>query len=156
MTTTRKANIAVKPSNVQRIAVALDEINKRARFHIASADDVFRAARHAEDRLAALGVPTRDRAGAVCDYVSGRDVKRAYKYDRRLNTVKLLRSSNGWTVAEIKVWDATPAAKSGINLTLTAAQDALAVAKLRAGYKIAAPAAAPQDLVVQTQNSVNS
>jgi len=146
MTTTKQVKIPAKPINAQRIDAALDEINGRAQTHTASTYDVFRAARHAEDRLAALGVPARDRAGAVCDYVSGRDVKHSYKYDRRLNTVKLLRNTSGWTVAEIKLWDATPAAKTGINLTLTAAQDGLAVAKLRNGYTIVAAAAVQQEV----------
>jgi len=154
MTTTKLTSIAVKPANAQRIAAALDKINGRARFHTASAGDVFRAARHAEDRLTALGVPARDRAGAVCDYVSGREVKRAYKYDRRLNTVKLLRRTTGWTMSEVEIWDAGVGAKPGILLTLTAAQDALAVGKLRTLYRFtAAPTATVAAAAVQQEDA---
>lgn len=136
MTTTNTTSIAIKPANAQRIDAALAYINGRAQSHTASADDILRAVKQAEEKLAALGVPVRDRAGAICHYTSGNRVAAAYKYERRLNKVLLIRNGSGWTMTEIKLWDAWPNTRTGISLALTAAQDAIAVAKLRETYAV--------------------
>ena len=60
----------------------------------------------------------------------------AYKYSRTVSRVSLARSASGWFVTAICTADVFPSASGGVYLTLTAAQDAAVVAKVRASYSI--------------------
>lgn len=128
--------IKIRQTNAPRIAAALATVNARATTHTASVEDLFRAADHAEQRLASYGLTKGQRAGARCSFASGGTVPSSYKYQRRINRVTLVRSSSGWSVAEISICDVWPSTRGGVTVSLTPAQDGLAVAKLRDGYAV--------------------
>ena len=68
----------IQITNTEKLCVALDHVNGAANAHTASAWDVVQQATAAEAHLDALGIPKRDRSGAVRDFVSGEAVSNAY------------------------------------------------------------------------------
>lgn len=116
----------------------LDTINCRARTHTADAGTIIRTALIAEAELADLGIPVKHRIGARVRATSGDALPKAYaKHGRTVirTTFELLRRSRGWTLASAEARsyfvNQNP---GGVRLTLTAEQDAIAVAKTRARY----------------------
>jgi len=129
-------NIKISKANEPRIVAALANVNGRATAHTASCADIFRAAEDAEQKLASLGLTKAQRAGARCVFASGGTVPQSYKYKRVVNRVTLVRSTSGWSLAEIVLCEVWPSTRGGITISLTPAQDALAIVKLRDGYAV--------------------
>ena len=110
----------------------LDIINGRAHAHTADAGTIIRTA------LADLGIPVKHRVGARARATSGGALPKAYaKLGRTVTrtTFELLRRSRGWTLASAEARSYFASQNPGdVRLTLTAEQDAIAVAKTRARY----------------------
>ena len=95
----------IQITNTEKLCVALDHVNGAANAHTASAWDVVQQATAAEAHLDALGIPKRDRSGAVRDFVSGEAVSNAYSKKnwsgRAATRVRLTRGATGWFATEI-------------------------------------------------------
>ena len=126
--------------NTAKIHTALLAVNGRAKAHtFTTFSDIDRLARVAEKRLDELGIPKASRGGAVYHECSGGPLANAYQNSAIVTVVQLIRRSGGWyldTVAEGQIWGGSKADNG--TLTLTAAQDAIAVEKLRRGYSVQA------------------
>ena len=120
----------LKITDTAAIDAALSAANGRASTHTyKSAHHVQRIADVAEARLAALGVPKAQRAGATVAALSGSKLPSAYKYTPVRTRLVLTRRSSAWYVTDIQTGEflGTP----GAHLALTEAQDAAAIAHFR-------------------------
>ena len=129
----------IKITNTEQLRTALAAVNGAASAHTASAHDVAAQAVLAEAHLNALGIPKRDRAGAVRDYVSGERVSNAYSNKnwsgRAATRVRLTRGAAGWFVTAIE--RATIGQAGGSRLTrLTPNQYDLALRVWRSGFGV--------------------
>ena len=132
--------IKITVANADSIRTALHTANGRAQAHtFTTFFEVNRLAIVAEKRLDDLGIPKASRAGAAYRERSGGPLANAYQNSAIVTVVQLIRRSGGWyldTVAEGQIWGGSKADNG--TLTLTAAQDAIAVEKLRRGYSVRA------------------
>ena len=120
-----------------KINDALAAVNGKAMEHTYSyVSQIAALAIDAEARLEALGIPKKHRIGAFLVSTSGQTVPKKYKYERIVTFVRLERGATNWFVTRIekRVIFCDGGSKM---LFLNAAQDALAVAKVREGYQIA-------------------
>jgi hypothetical protein len=83
----------------EKLAVenTLKSVNGKAEQH-AYTDfrDIARIVDAAEKRLQEVGIPKKQRKGAVVYSTSGGTVPNSYKYSRKATTIKLERKSTGW------------------------------------------------------------
>ena len=120
----------------EKIEAALRAVNGKASSHTyTQAGEIYALSDAAEQRLEELGIPKAERVGAIYRSVSGGSVPNAYKYSRLATWVKLEKRSSGWFFVEACAAQVYKDAPKG-QLSLTPKQDAIAVAKLRAGYVI--------------------
>ena len=113
-------------------AATLAAVNGKAEQHTYSPRELQRVAERAEEQLESLGIPKGERPGAIVRCVSGGTVPSAYKYPRKLTSVRLTRTSSGWWLTDCMAVDGR---KGHETLYLTSAQDDTAVAVLRKGYR---------------------
>jgi hypothetical protein len=113
-------------------AATLAAVNGKAVEHTYSQRDLQRVAARAEEQLEQLGLLVRERPGATVQALSGGKVSSAYKYPRKLTSVKLERTSSGWWLTDCRADNGREGHEA---LVLTVAQDAAAVAHLRKGYR---------------------
>lgn len=129
-------SIKIAESNEALIRAFLDGVNGKATAHtFTQFYEIKQLADEAEKQLQSLGVPKKVRAGASVRAVSGSRVPAAYKYPRTLSTLTIERRSSAWYITGMIStlnW-----AKSGIvQVFVTEAQDAAAVAALRSRYNV--------------------
>jgi hypothetical protein len=130
--------IKITAANRDAIEAMLAKANGKAGAHTyVHCSSIEAIAEAAENRLVAVGVPKAERTGAAYRSTSGDRVASSYNHSRRATVVDLLRRAGGWylvTASEATIWQQAP----NDVITLTAAQDAKAVAALRSNYRIAA------------------
>ena len=128
--------IKITGSNSAAIEAALKQCNGTATRHVyTAASEIANIAADAERRLAELQIPIKDRSGALFTSRSGHRLPNAYKDSRIVNRVVLERRSAAWWLVRVESERAWNDAGSE-HLHLTARQDEIAVAHLRAGYQI--------------------
>lgn len=130
----------IKLSDEARISDLLSAVNGHSRSHTYTAAYQLRAiALDAEKRLEELGIPKKDRIGAVIVSQSGSKLPSAYKYTATTTTVCLKRRSSEWYLVEAYRSSLWPREAPDNDLKLTPKQDAIAIGKLRQRYSIPRP-----------------
>lgn len=123
-----EAEVVIKiiPENSDKIAALLRAANGSAEAHTYCA--YHNIAGRAEDALENLGIPKHARVGARFLAQSG---------EFRTTAVQLVRRPAGWWLESAREGYIYPNEEPVTTLTITAAQDAIAVGKIRSGYEIA-------------------
>jgi hypothetical protein len=130
--------IKITEKNSEAITSALAAVNGKATAHtFTHAMSVLNAARDSERKLDDLGVPKGQRSGATARASSGGKLANAYKYTRVVSHITITRGSSAWFVTDIKAVDTWDKTAGGTYVTVTAEQDAIAIAKFRASYSVA-------------------
>jgi hypothetical protein len=130
--------IKITEKNREAIDAALAKANGKAQAHtFTSASSVSASARIAEADLSDLGIPKSQRAGATARASSGSRLPNAYKYRRVISHITITRGSSAWFLSEISTVETWDKSAGGTYLTVTAAQDAIAIAKFRSSYSVA-------------------
>ena len=138
-TTMTAMMLKITPEASPKIVAALAAVNGKADRHTYTTTHMIRAvADEAERRLTVLEIPKAERTGAIYTAQSGEKLPSAYgKWAVIITVITLLRRTGGWYLTEIVAIDKFPTAAPVSKLTLTPAQDALAVAHLRQQYSVA-------------------
>ena len=117
------------------IDAVLSEINGKAVSHTASHREVFDLAAAMEAKLDALGIPKKDRAGALASGMSGGSVPSAYKWQRTVNRFTIERKSSEWfliSASRSDIWGNASAS----SLALTTKQRDIALAKFSQQFTV--------------------
>ena len=117
------------------IDAVLSEINGKAVSHTASHHEIFKLAAAMEEKLDALGIPKKDRAGALAFGMSGGSVPSAYKWQRTVNRFQIERKSSEWflvSACRCDIWGNAAAS----NLHLTTKQRDIALAKFSQQFTV--------------------
>ena len=123
-----KMKIKITDVKATDINAVFEKINGRAVSHTASHRDVFDLAAAMEAKLDALGIPKKDRAGALGHGMSGGNVPSAYKWQRTVNRYQIERRSSEWffvSASRSDIWG--NAAASSLSLTVKKRDIAYAV-----------------------------
>lgn len=133
-------SIKIVAENAGAIELALRAENGCATAHTYTTfSEIESLAVRAEEKMEDLGIPKSARAGATYERASGGSVAKSYKSTRVITLVQLQRKSADWYLVAVGVATVWPSGYSGkTGLTLTAEQDARAVAVLRENYHVAA------------------
>jgi len=152
-----KAHIKIDAKNCEKIVQALAEVNGRASAHVFEFySQIARLAETAEKALAELGVPKISRKGAAYTAESGEKLPSAYKYSATTTFVEIERNASAWYLVKIKRSELYPCQRPSAFLSLTSAQDEIAVAKLRGGYRLQAVVALKTETTSQTINATGA
>lgn len=122
----------VKATDIDAI---LSGINGKAVSHTASHNEIFNLAAAMEEKLDALGIPKKDRAGALASGMSGGSVPSAYKWQRTVNSFQIERKSSEWfliNASRCEIWGNASASK----LALTTKQRDIALAKFSQQFTV--------------------
>jgi len=114
-----KMKIKITDGKAVEINAVFEKINGRAVSHSASHREVFDLAAAMEAKLDALGIPKKDRAGAMGHGMSGGNVPSAYKWQRTVNKFQIERRSSEWffvSASRSDIWG--NAAASSLSLTV--------------------------------------
>lgn len=134
-----KTPIKIDAKNCGKIVQALAEVNGRASAHVfESYTQIAHLAEVAETELAEFGVSKNARKGAMYTAESGEKLPGAYKYPAQRTFVVIERGASAWYLVKIKRSELYPSQRPDAFLSLTSAQDEIAVAKLRGGYRLQA------------------
>jgi hypothetical protein len=129
--------LKIEAKNRAAIRAMLAEANGRADTHTYQFySEIEALAQKAEARLDDLGIPKAQRKEAIYRSTSGKRVACGYDQVRNATVVELRRRAGGWYLtmtARAIIGTEAPDAV----LTLTADQDAKAIAFLRSGYRVA-------------------
>lgn len=129
--------IATQAPDRAAIEDALKAANGSAAAHtFTRAQEIMDLAEDAENRLSALNIPIKSRAGAEYHATSGTKLPNAYARTILRSHVRLIRRSGGWYLLGVGRVEDYPTASPAAYLHLTDEQDAIAVAKFRAGYTV--------------------
>lgn len=128
--------IKIAQANAAAIESALKAANGKAHEHTYTTfPEIDYLAQQAEKTVREL-LNVADLPGATWAETSGGSVAKAYKSMRNATRVTLVRKSTGWYLTDAQaVMIGTDGGGRG-RLTLTAAQDVAAVAKLRKAYSV--------------------
>lgn len=130
--------IKIIADNYAAIEDALRAVNGKADTHTyTSAISIMEIVSTAENKLAKLGIPKKERNGVTYQSVSGSRLPSAYKYAARATLVEVRRNTIGWVLSRVAESCLYPNTTPHEYMTLTAKQDEMAVANLRKGYLIA-------------------
>lgn len=130
--------IKVTEENAAAITAALKAENGKATGHTyTDYSSIAHIAAVAEKKLETLLGGKVNWTGAAVYDRSGDELPNAYKYKRICTAVKLLRKSAGWYLESAKAVDGYSNMVK-LRITLTKAQDELAVKRVRASYTVAA------------------
>lgn len=128
--------IKITPTNASPIIALLTQANGRAEAHAYTTfTEIADLAEQAEREVLALVGGKAHAVGARYTATSGSRVAKAYKYRRNGTCVTLLRRPAGWFIvdaASVALYQQAGTSR----VTLTPAQDGIAVARLRATYSI--------------------
>ena len=128
--------IKINAANIQAITDALVAANGKACTHTFTADEIVDVALSAEFKVIALLGNKKDAVGATVFARSGDKIQNAYKYSRQVNRVTIERRSSGWWLVCVGCYETPDKSGSNSSLTLTAAQDAKAVARFKKAYQV--------------------
>ena len=129
--------LKITDSNADALEAALAEVNGRATEHTFTSFAGLESLAHlAEERLAGYGLPLAMRRGARLFATSGERVAKSYRSTRIGTGVTIERRTGAWYL--VSAGAVTLYAESGGDrrLSLTAEQDAEAVARLRKQYNV--------------------
>ena len=129
-----KIKIAHTTAGVPVITNALTAVNGRAQSATASAVDVLKAAKDAENQLEGFGISKAHRVGAEFIFVSGGKVAKSYKYSRIVNVVKAVRGGKEWFIVDIAKATLWPNESGSLRVGLTSGQTDCALAQTRAKF----------------------
>ena len=119
------------------VGIALEAVNGKANQHtFTNLYEINEIVRCAEEKLENLGIAKKDRPGAKVYATSGGAVPKNYKYKRVATDVTLERRASGWFLIRIESTHVYELGGGDDLLSLTAAQDAIAVANLRKTYSV--------------------
>ena len=127
--------IKINEVKVSEIDAAFTAINGKAVAHTASHHEVFELAAKMEAKLDSLGIPKKDRAGAIAHGMSGGSVASAYKYSRTVIRYFLERKSSDWFLVGAVSTDIYGDSSSP-SLSLTPAQRDIALAKFSKQFTV--------------------
>ena len=130
--------IKITADNIQAIRAALIEANGKSCTHTYSVDELLDVADVAESQVIALLGNKKDVVGATIHARSGDKVPNAYKYGRQINRITIERRSSGWHLVYIGCITITEKCGAYSRLTLTAEQDAKAIARFKKAYEVKA------------------
>ncbi len=129
--------IKVEFKNHLAIETALRAVNGKKDSHtFCTYFSLARIMTEAEEKIAALSIAKKYRAGATYVAQSGEELPSAYKYGAATTTVTIARTSGGWYITDIKASTLYPRSKPVRSLHITQEQDAIAIAAIRNGYQI--------------------
>lgn len=133
--------IKITADNAATIEAALAEVNGKARQHTyTDYSEIEALARGAEKRLEQLNIAKVRRAGASFTETSGSAVANSYKNTRIGTTATIERKGAGWYLVAVSAATLFSNGGGKGRLTMTAAQDAEAVAEvvaaLKSGYSV--------------------
>ena len=129
--------IKIEYKNSDAIEAALRAINGKKDSHtFYLSHQIDRIAAEAEEKIAALSIAKKHRAGATYVAQSGEELPSAYKYGAATTTVTIARTSGGWYITDIKSSTLYPRSKPARSLRITQEQDAIAIAAVRNEYKV--------------------
>jgi len=132
-----KKSIKIEYKNHAIIESELRAINGKKGSHtFYLSHQIDRIAAEAEEKIAALSIAKKHRAGATYVAQSGEELPSAYKYGAATTTVTIARTSGGWYITDIRASTLYPRSKPARSLHITQEQDAIAIAAIRNGYKI--------------------
>jgi len=143
-----KLKISDNPTDLAKIEEALQRVNGQATSHTYnSASDILAIAKEAEERLDQLGLPKKDRAGAVAKKASGGKMPKSYKFRRAATMVEMTRGSRDWYLTYVLRTKIFPDNRCGhLSMMLTQEQDKIAVESFRENYHVLAPSATASDM----------
>ena len=129
-------------ANAAAIEAALKEVNGRATEHVYTRfTELLGVTAEAENRALRLLGLKKHLPGLTVRAMSGGSVARAYRNARRTTRVTIELRGKNWYLTEIAQSSLYADQVGFINLRLTQAQDAAAVALLRSHYSVQRPAA---------------
>jgi hypothetical protein len=133
--------IKLVKDNEVAIVAALHAANGKATAHAyTSFAEIERIAAIAESKLETLLGGKANWTGVIVNDRSGSELPNTYKYSRSCTALRLVRKTTGWFIDSLaSVTAYKEAGKTSI--TLTQAQDTLAIERLRKHYTVAKPAA---------------
>jgi hypothetical protein len=127
--------IKIDIKNITAIQAVLNQANGRSTAHtFTAAAEIIEAADNAERQLANLGLTKSLRAGATALATSGSGVPHAYKYQRIVCTVRLLRGSSAWFMASATTCNTWCSKAGETRVALTPSQDAAVTQLFRNSY----------------------
>ena len=136
-TTAFKA-IKITEENAAAITAALKAANGKATKHTYGDYSIIaEISEIADKKLETLLGGKANWIGAVVHDRSGDELPKAYKDKRICTDIKLVRKSTGWYLESVKAVDGYSNMVK-LHITLTKAQDELAVKRVRASYTVAA------------------
>lgn len=129
-------SIKITAENAGAIELALRAENGWNTAHtFTTFGEIEALALRCEEKMEELGIPKPARAGATYERASGGSVAKSYKNTRVVTVVKIIRKSADWYLVAVGVATVRPSGYIGkTGLTLTAEQDARAIAVLRKNY----------------------
>jgi hypothetical protein len=128
--------IKITAANVAAIQAALLNVNGRALSHTFTALEIIIIAEAAEVEVFGLLGNKKDAVGATVFSRSGSKLPNAYKWARQINLMRIERRSRGWWLIELVNYTANDKSAAYSRLTLTAEQDAKAVARFKKSYGV--------------------
>jgi hypothetical protein len=128
--------IKITRENLFAIKEALTAANGKSCTHTFTADEIVDVAEAAEVEVLGLLGNKKDAIGATIFARSGSKLPNAYKYGRQVNRITIERRSSGWWLVHVNCFETLEKSGSSSSLTLTAAQDAKAVARFKKGYQV--------------------
>lgn len=132
--------IKITEKHKEALEAAATAANGKATAHTYNAAQIIARAEAAEAKLEKLGIPKADRVGAVANLASGEALPKAYKWARVITLARIERKSTGWVLTSISSTASSDKRGESLDLLLTPKQDQIAVAKFRAGYRVAVAA----------------
>ncbi|MFZ4536880.1 hypothetical protein [Propionivibrio sp.] len=127
--------IKIDIKNVTAIQAVLNQANGRSTAHtFTSAAEIIERAANAEQQLASLGLIKSLRAGATATASSGGSLPNAYKYQRIVGAVTLVRGSSAWFLVSATTGDSWCKKAGETRIALTSSQDAAVTEIFRSGY----------------------
>jgi len=128
--------IKINAANAAAIQATLLAVNGKSCTHTFNALEIIIIAEAAEVEALGLLGSKKDVVGATMFASSGDKLPNAYKWARQINTMRIERRSSGWWLIELNNNTLNDKSAGSTRLTLTAEQDAKAVARFKKSYGV--------------------
>ena len=130
-----KIKITIK--NMAKIDTLLDAVNGRATEHVfLDYNQIADIAKENDRHVLSILGSKKAAVGATLTETSGDKAGNRYKYARKATEITMERFPTGWFLTAVESVEIWPNQGGEWTLTLTAEQDAVAVAKLRERYSV--------------------
>ena len=129
-------SIKINAANAAAIQAALLAVNGKSCTHTFNALEIIIIAEAAEVEALGLLGNKKDVIGATVFAGSGDKLPNAYKYGRHVNQITIQRRASGWWLVYICCFGTIDKSAGSTRLTLTAEQDAKAVARFKKSYGV--------------------